>query len=61
MDIDRVKVGRQVKLTVVPTSGAILLMPLRQGASKKEITEAKRKLRKITGKTLRKLSERDTG
>ena len=55
MDLARVKVGDQVNITVVPESGAIMLMPLRQ-RSKKEITEAIKKISKDYRKTLRKLA-----
>jgi len=55
MDLARVKVGDQVNITVVPESGAIMLMPLRQ-RSKKEITEAITKTSKEYRKTLRKLA-----
>jgi antitoxin component of MazEF toxin-antitoxin module len=56
MDLARLKVGDQVNITVVPESGAIMLMPLRQGASKKETTEAIKKTSKDYRKTLRKLA-----
>jgi antitoxin component of MazEF toxin-antitoxin module len=55
MDLARVKVGDQVNITIVPESGAIMLMPLRQ-RSKKEITEAIKKTVKDYRKTLRKLA-----
>ena len=55
MDLARVKVGDQVNITVVPESGAIMLMPLRQ-RSKEEITEAITKTSKDYRKTLRKLA-----
>jgi antitoxin component of MazEF toxin-antitoxin module len=55
MDLARVKVGDQVDITVVPESGAIMLMPLR-GPSKKEITAAIKKTAKDYRKTLRKLA-----
>ena len=55
MDLARLKVGDQVNITVVPESGAIMLMPLRQ-RSKKEITEAITKTSKDYRKTLRKLA-----
>ncbi|HEV2046201.1 MAG TPA: hypothetical protein VGQ95_06345 [Chthoniobacterales bacterium] len=56
MDLARVKVGDQVNVTVVPKSGAIMLMPLRQGPSKKEIMAAIKKSSKDYRKTLRKLA-----
>ena len=55
MDLARVKVGDKVNITVVPQSGAIMLMPLRQ-RSKKEITETIKKTSKDYRKTLRKLA-----
>jgi antitoxin component of MazEF toxin-antitoxin module len=55
MDLARVKVGDQVNVTVVPESGAIMLMPLRQ-RSRQEITEAIKKTSKDYRKTLRKLA-----
>jgi len=56
MDLARVKVGDQVNITVVPESGAIMLMPLRQGPSKNEIVTAIKKTSKDYRKTLRKLA-----
>ena len=56
MDLARVKVGDQVNITVVPESGAIVLMPLRQGPSKKEIMAAIKTTSKDYRKTLRKLA-----
>jgi antitoxin component of MazEF toxin-antitoxin module len=56
MDLARVKVGDQVNITVLPESGAIVLMPLRQGPSKKEIMAAIKKTSKDYRKTLRKLA-----
>jgi len=56
MDLARIKVGDQVNVTIVPESGAILLMPLRPGPSKEEITSVIRKTAKDYRKTLRKLA-----
>jgi antitoxin component of MazEF toxin-antitoxin module len=56
MDLARVKVGDQVNVTVVPESGAIMLMPLRNGPSKKEVSAAIRKTAKDYRKTLRRLA-----
>lgn len=56
MDLARVKVGDQVHITVVPESGAIELMPLRQGPSKQKIHSAIKKTAKDYRKTLRKLA-----
>ena len=54
MDLTRVKLGDQV--TVVPGSGAIVLMPLRPGPSKEEISSVIKKTAKDYRKTLRKLA-----
>jgi antitoxin component of MazEF toxin-antitoxin module len=56
MDLARVKVGDQVDVTVIPESGAIMLMPLRPGPSKEEITSVIRKTARDYRKTLRKLA-----
>jgi hypothetical protein len=56
MDLARVKVGDQVDVTVVPDSGAIVLMPLRPGPSKTEITSIIKKTARDYRKTLRKLA-----
>ena len=56
MDLARVKVGDQMNVTVVPHSGAIVLMPLRPGPSKEEIKSVIKKTAKDYRKTLRKLA-----
>jgi len=56
MDLARVKVGDQLNITVVPESGAIMLMPLRGVPSKKEIRAAIKKTAKDYRKTLRNLA-----
>lgn len=56
MDLARIKVGDQVNVTVVPESGAIVLMPLRAGPSKEEIRVNIKKTAKDYRKTLRKLA-----
>jgi antitoxin component of MazEF toxin-antitoxin module len=56
MDLARVKVGDQVNVTVVPQSGAIVLMPLRSGPGKEEIRSIIKKTAKDYRKTLRKLA-----
>jgi antitoxin component of MazEF toxin-antitoxin module len=56
MDLARVKVGDQLNVTVVPQSGAIVLMPLRSGPSKDEIRSMIKKTAKDYRKTLRKLA-----
>ena len=56
MDLARVKVGDQVNVTVVPESGAIMLMPLRPGPSNEEISLVIKKTARDYRKTLRKLA-----
>jgi antitoxin component of MazEF toxin-antitoxin module len=56
MDLARLKVGDQVNVTVIPESGAIMLMPLRQEPPKKEISSAIKKAAKDYRKTLRRLA-----
>jgi antitoxin component of MazEF toxin-antitoxin module len=56
MDVARLKVGDEVDVTVVPDSGAIILMPLRPGPSKEEIRSAIKKMAKDYRETLRKLA-----
>jgi antitoxin component of MazEF toxin-antitoxin module len=56
MDLARIKVGDQVNVTVVPESGAIVLMPLRPGPSKSEINSTIKKIARDYRKTLRKLA-----
>jgi len=56
MDLARVKVGDQVNVTVMPQSGAIVVMPLRPGPSQKEITSVIKKTARDYRKTLRKLA-----
>lgn len=56
MDLARVKVGDQMNVTVMPESGAIVLMPVRKGPSKKEISSVIKATSKDYRKTLRKLA-----
>lgn len=56
MDLARVKVGDQVNVTVVPDSGAIVLMPLRPSPSRAEISSLIKKTAKDYRKTLRRLA-----
>lgn len=56
MDLARVKVGDQLNVTIVPESGAIVLMPIRKGPSQKEINHVIKKTVKDYRKTLRKLA-----
>jgi len=56
MDLARIKVGDQVNVTVMPESGAIMLMPLRLGPSKEEISLVIKKTARDYRKTLRRLA-----
>jgi len=56
LDLARLKVGDQLNVTVVPESGAIVLMPLRQDPSKKDIRSVIKKTARDYQKTLRKLA-----
>ena len=56
MDLARVKVGDQVNVTVIPESGAIVIMPIRKGPSRTEIKSVIKKTAKDYRKTLRKLA-----
>lgn len=56
MDLARVKVGDQVNVTVMSDSGAIVLMPLRKGPARKEISSIIKVTAKDYRKTLRKLA-----
>ena len=56
MDLARIKVGDQVNVTVMPESGAIMLMPLRSGPSKEEISLVIKMTARDYRKTLRRLA-----
>ena len=56
IDLARIKVGDRVNVTVIPDSGAIMLMPLRRGPSKNEIKSVIKKTATDYRKTLRKLA-----
>ena len=56
MDLARAKVGDRMNVTIMPESGAIVLMPLRKGPSKKEISSMIKATSKDYRKTLRKLA-----
>ena len=56
MDLARVKVGDQLDVTVVPNTGAIVLMPLRSGPSAEEVRSVIKKTANDYRKTLRKLA-----
>ena len=61
MDLARLKVGDEVNITVVPESGAIMLMPLRGDRRKKTLGLRSGRLRRITGKRSANSRERDAG
>jgi antitoxin component of MazEF toxin-antitoxin module len=56
MDLARMKVGDQVNVTVIPESGAIVVMPIRKGPLPKEIKSVIKKTVRDYRKTLRKLA-----
>ena len=56
LDLARLKVGDQVDVTIVPDSGAIMLMPIRNGPSRKEITATIKRTVKDYRRTLKKLA-----
>ena len=56
IDMARAKVGDQFNVTVVPESGAIVLVPFRTGPSKKKIRSTVKTTAKDYRKTLRKLA-----
>jgi antitoxin component of MazEF toxin-antitoxin module len=55
MDLAWLKIGDHVNVTVVPESGAIVVMPIRKGPSQKDIKSTIKKTAKDYRKTLRKL------
>jgi antitoxin component of MazEF toxin-antitoxin module len=56
LDLARLKVGDQVDVTIVSDSGAIMLMPIRNGPSRKEITATIKRTVKDYRRTLKKLA-----
>lgn len=56
MDLARLKVGDEVDVTVIPESGAVVVMPIRKGPSQKQIKSTIRKTARDYRKTLRKLA-----
>ena len=56
MDMARLKVGDKVNVTVIPESGAVVVMPIRKGPSQKQIKSTIRKTARDYRKTLRKLA-----
>jgi antitoxin component of MazEF toxin-antitoxin module len=56
MDLARVKVGDQLNVTILPESGAIVLMPIRPGPSKEAVTAVIKEATRDYRKTLRKLA-----
>ncbi|MDQ2868912.1 MAG: AbrB/MazE/SpoVT family DNA-binding domain-containing protein [Verrucomicrobiota bacterium] len=56
MDLARLKVGDRVDATIVPNSGAIILMPLRNAPAPNEISATIKKTMKDYRRTLKKLA-----
>jgi antitoxin component of MazEF toxin-antitoxin module len=56
MDLARLKVGDKVNVTVIPESGAVVVMPIRKGPSQEQIKSTIRKTARDYRKTLRKLA-----
>jgi antitoxin component of MazEF toxin-antitoxin module len=56
MDLARVRVGDRLDVTIINDSGAIMLMPIRKGPSKKKVKGAIKKVMKDYRRTLRKLA-----
>jgi len=56
MDLARLKVGDKVNVTVIPESGAVVVMPIRKEPSQKQIKSTIRKTARDYRKTLRKLA-----
>ena len=56
MDLARLKVGDKVNVTVIPESGAVVVMPIRKGPSQEQIKATIRKTASDYRKTLRKLA-----
>ncbi len=57
MDLARLKVGDRVDATIVPDSGAIILMPLRKNApERREISATIKKTMKDYRRTLKRLA-----
>ena len=56
MDLARLKVGDKVNVTVIPESGAVVVMPIRKGPSQKQIKSTIRKTARDYRKTLLKLA-----
>lgn len=56
MDLAGMQVGDEVNVSIVPESGAIVLMPLRKEPSKHDISSVINKTAKDYRKTLRRLA-----
>ena len=56
MDLAHLKVGDKVSITVVPESGAIMLMPLRPEPSREKISSIIKKAARDYRRTLRRLA-----
>ena len=56
LDLARLKPGDQLDVTVVGDSGVIMLMPIRSGPSRKQVSETIKRTVKDYRKTLKKLA-----
>ena len=56
MDLARLKVGDRVDATIIPDSGAIILMPLRKSPAQTEISATIKKTIKDYRRTLKRLA-----
>jgi antitoxin component of MazEF toxin-antitoxin module len=56
LDLARLQTGDQVDVTIIPDSGAIMLMPIRKGPSRKEVSVTIKRAVKDYRKTLKKLA-----
>jgi antitoxin component of MazEF toxin-antitoxin module len=56
MDLARLKVGDRVDATIIPDSGAIILMPLRKSAAQSEISATIKNTMKDYRRTLKRLA-----
>ncbi len=56
LDLARLRTGDQLDVTVIPDSGAIMLMPVRKGPSRKEVSGTIKRTIRDYRKTLKKLA-----
>jgi antitoxin component of MazEF toxin-antitoxin module len=56
LDLARLKTGDQLDITIIPDTGAIMLMPIRKGPVRKEVSETIKRTIKDYRKTLKKLA-----